>query len=319
MSVSRQIPFRSFLVPHAGPGDGTSRPRRPTATLKVIPEHGPGLGRREPHERGQRQDPEAGRHRSGPRGQRAGRDQEGIGSWTRARRERGGRLLRAARQDEKGRVGEPSFVAVADEKEFLGNFEVVKAGEKINEVKPKTEGSAAFNRMIACAFRNGYALLAPKSDRGGLEAALEAKQDISAEMAGLESWLAENDGTVVGTAAGIKFAAKQAGEELKKVERQLPPRRTGDRPLLRSYPGSLRQGHGGGAQRISLALAGIRCDKQGSIRIIGRARLVSGGQVSKAVAGIPPVTENLLCRRAGRSVRLRRRRHRHSQAGRRLP
>ena len=47
-------------------------------------------------------------------------------------------------------------------------------------------------------------------------------------------------------------------------------------------------------KEISLAMAGIRCDKQGSIRIIGRARLVSGGLVSKAVAGIPPVTENLL-------------------------
>ena len=45
---------------------------------------------------------------------------------------------------------------------------------------------------------------------------------------------------------------------------------------------------------ISLAAAGIRCDKQGSIRIIGRARLVNGGLVSKAVAGIPPVKENLL-------------------------
>jgi len=45
---------------------------------------------------------------------------------------------------------------------------------------------------------------------------------------------------------------------------------------------------------ISLAVAGIRCDKQGSIRVIGRARLVNGGLVSKVFATIPPVNEKLL-------------------------
>jgi hypothetical protein len=41
-------------------------------------------------------------------------------------------------------------------------------------------------------------------------------------------------------------------------------------------------------------MAGIRCDKQGAIRVIGRARLAPGGKVSKAVAELPPVNENLL-------------------------
>ncbi len=208
-----------------------------------------------------------------------------------------------------------AFVAVADEKEFLASFEVVKAGEKISEVRPKSGGvkpeipgmkkaaPAAKNmkldgapRSVATtclAFRNGYALLSPISDRAALEAAVEAKQDISAEMAGLESWLAENDGTIVGTAAGIKYAVKQAGEELKKSKDKM---RSGDAEMPEILP-SLLDFYGkvlaAAPSQLSLAVAGIRCDKQGSIRVIGRARLVKGGLVSTAVAGIPPVTENL--------------------------
>ena len=45
---------------------------------------------------------------------------------------------------------------------------------------------------------------------------------------------------------------------------------------------------------LSLVMAGIRSDKQGSVRIIGRARLIHGGLLSTAVAGIPPVKENVL-------------------------
>ena len=144
--------------------------------------------------------------------------------------------------DEKGAVGffmmpgkteketaTVTFVAVADEKAFRGNFEVVKAGEKISEVKPKPQEvkpaapgvpqpmpTTRSTATVCLAFRNGYALLSAKSDRAAVEAGVEARQSIAAEMAGLESWLAENDGTVVGTAAGIKYAARQAGEELKK-------------------------------------------------------------------------------------------------------
>ncbi|MGA2253924.1 MAG: hypothetical protein ABSG53_04620 [Thermoguttaceae bacterium] len=181
-----------------------------------------------------------------------------------------------------------TFVAVANEKEFLGNFEVVKAGEKISEVKLKTS-----NTTTHClAMRNGYALLSPKSDRAALEAAVEAKQDISAEMAGLESWLAENDAVVVGTAAGIKYAAKQASEGLAKSKDEIAnaPEAAALRPILDLYGKALTAM----PSQFSLAVAGIRCDKEGSIRIVGRARLVNGGLISNAIAGIPPVKENLL-------------------------
>jgi hypothetical protein len=181
------------------------------------------------------------------------------------------------------------FFAVADEKEFLSNFKVVRDEGKIKEIHLKVPSGNAY----CLAFRNGYAVLSHASESSAVEAALEAKQSIAAEMAGLESWLAENDGTVVGTAAGIKYAAKQAGEELKKSNEDLGKR--GEVPivthaLLDLYAKALEAV----PNEVSLALAGIRCDKAGSIRILGRARLASGGQVSKAIAGIPPLTGNLL-------------------------
>ena len=164
----------------------------------------------------------------------------------------------------------------------------MKAGEKISEIKLKVPSTTTY----CLAMLHGYALIAPKSDRAAVEAAVEAKQSIAAEMAGLESWLAENDASAVGTSAGIKYAAKQAGAELGKSRDNF-----GGGPDA-AIMGSILNRYGkvpeAASKEISLAVAGIRCDKQGSIRIIGRARLLDSGLVSKALAGIPPVTENLL-------------------------
>ena len=221
--------------------------------------------------------------------------------------------------DEKGAAGffvvpgktekDPSvtaiFVAVADEKEFLANFEVVKSGEAISEIKPKSdEDKPAIGGMgpprgprstaTSClAFRGGFALLAPKSDRAALEAAVNANQTIAAEMTGMESWLAENDGVLVGTAAGIKVGAKKAEIDFK------DPNRAGGSTaemaaFSKSFESFFCKSCMAAPNEVSLVTTGIRCDMQGSIRVIGRARLVSGGLVSKAVAGIPPVSEKLL-------------------------
>ena len=143
------------------------------------------------------------------------------------------------------------FVAISNEKEFLANFEVVKAGEKISEIKFKTPGGDTATHCLA--MRNGYALFSPKSDRAALEAAIEAKQDISAEMAGLESWLAENDAVVVGTAAGIKYAAQAGQRRTEKSEGQSWRSECGRRcrctgGRVASLPGSLRQGRDGNAE-----------------------------------------------------------------------
>jgi len=190
---------------------------------------------------------------------------------------------------EKDPVAGAFFVAVENEKEFLGNFEVVKEG-KISEVKSKSEhgGSTSF-----LAFLHGYALIADKTDRGALEAAVEAKQSIATEMKGYESWLAENDASMVGTAAGIKFAAKQAQDELKK-SKDAGTETPDAAAMMKSLEVYLDKSLQAAPSEFSLVMAGIRCDKQSAIRLIGRARLVQGGKVAKTIATIPPLKENLL-------------------------
>jgi hypothetical protein len=219
--------------------------------------------------------------------------------------------------DEKGAFGffvvptkgekEPAagavFVAVADEKEFLDNFNVVKSGDKVKEVNFKTQtaarGRPADSATHCLVILHGLAVMSPLSDRAAVEAAVNSKQSIAAEMSGYESWLADNDACVVGTAAGIKFAAEQMKAGLK-MEASVPLKdapnlATSDADeMLKSF--KKRFGHALDItpKEISLAMAGIRGDKKGAIRVISRARLVQGGKVSKAVAELSPVNENLL-------------------------
>jgi hypothetical protein len=194
-----------------------------------------------------------------------------------------------------------AFVAIAGEKDFLANFKDV-SGEAIKEVTTKNLHPEALPKggvphdgpSMFVGFRHGYALLTSDRFKAALEAALASKQDVSAETTGLESWLAENDGTVVGTAAGIKYAAAQAAAELKKArdnDGSMPPEAAA---LIHNIMDLYGKAVQAAPSEISLAVAGIRYDQQGSIRVTGRARLTSGGQVAKVFAGIPPVKEKLL-------------------------
>jgi hypothetical protein len=182
------------------------------------------------------------------------------------------------------------FVAVTSEKEFLANYEVEKADEKINEVKVTSNRFGNnVTRKYCVAFLHGYAVLATAGDRAAVEAAVASTQGLAAEMAGLESWLSENDGNVVATPAGIKYAAKQAKEELRNAKDEVA-----QVPALRTIVDVYGKALEAAPAEISLAMAGIRSDKQGSIRIIGRARLIGGGLVSNALAGTPAVKEKFL-------------------------
>jgi hypothetical protein len=200
------------------------------------------------------------------------------------------------------------FVAVTDEKEILDNFDVVKAGGKVLEVRPKAKATAKIEtrpqtkaaptraNTSYLALRNGYAVLSPHSDRLAVETAVEAKQSIAAEMAGLESWLAENDGSLVGTAAGIEFAAKQAAQRRKQNGGDGTGAVVGSPRVAMMFPFLDLQNMipDSASREFALVAAGIRCDKQSSISILGRARLVNGGLASLALSGIQPATEKLL-------------------------
>ena len=198
-----------------------------------------------------------------------------------------------ATKSEKAPVVGAVFIAVANEKEFLDNFEIVKSGDKIKEVKIKSQPGSGGSATHCLAILHGYAVISPMSDRTAVEAAVNSKTSIASEMSGYESWLAENDACIVGTAAGIKFAAEQMRDAVKKSEgADSAPPETAE--LMKSFQKIYGNVLEAAPKEISLAVAGIRCDKQGAIRVIGRARLAPGGKVSKAVAELPPVNENLL-------------------------
>ena len=180
------------------------------------------------------------------------------------------------------------FFAVADEKAFLGNFEVVKAGEKLSEIKLKTADATIY----CLAMRGGYALIAPKSDRAAIEAALEAKQDV------LPRWPAWSRGSPKTTPRwpALPPASSMPRERPARDSKKSKEGMAGAAEMagLHSFLDVLDKAMEAAPHELSLALAGIRCDKQGTVCVIGRARLASGGLVSAAVATIPPVKESLL-------------------------
>ena len=180
------------------------------------------------------------------------------------------------------------FIAVKDVHAFRSNFEIVKVGEKISEIKMKSAYGPAFPSIPGfLAFVHGYAIIADHN-KAAVEAAVESKQSIAADMAGYESWLAENDASVVGTAAGIKLASEQIRDELK------ASKTAGSDPASELFQRTFGNALAVAPNEVLLAMAGIRCDKQGNIRVIGRGRLVQGGTVSKAIAQLPPLKDNLL-------------------------
>ncbi len=163
------------------------------------------------------------------------------------------------------------FVAVADEKEFLDNFNVVKSDEKIKEVNIKSQSAAGSNHTTHClAMLHGLAVISYKDERAAVEAAVNSKKSIAAEMSGYELWLAENDACVVATTAGIKCAAEEIKDELKNSEGagSAPPEMA---ELLKSFQKIYGNVLEAAPKEVSLAVAGIRCDKQGAIRVIARA------------------------------------------------
>jgi hypothetical protein len=183
-----------------------------------------------------------------------------------------------------------TFYAVSDIQQFRSNFEIVKADEKIIEIKLKTPFGSTVPGYLA--FLHGYAVIADQN-KAAVEAAVNSKQSIAAEMSGYESWLAENDACVVGTAAGIKYATKQMQDELKKSQ-AAPTALPETAELAKNFQKLYANALDVTPKEVSLAMAGIRGDKQGAIRVIGRARLIQGGKLSKAIAELQPINENLL-------------------------
>jgi hypothetical protein len=188
------------------------------------------------------------------------------------------------------RAAEPASmmaVPVADYKEFLGQFNGAKPDEKISEI-------TAAGAKTAVAHRGGYALLVPLRFRPALEKALDAKENIAGELAGIEPWLAENDAAFVGTRAGIRWAAAAARQELKHAE-DLPDAGMGSsmdtiRAMLRFYDQMLALAE----EEVALAAAAVSADDQGTVRVTGRVRFVKQSKLGESLAAIKPADQDLM-------------------------
>ena len=200
------------------------------------------------------------------------------------------------------------FVAVADEKEFLGNFEIVKAGEKISEVKLKDQARSAARyqlQLLPCLpqrlrlDRGEKRSGGPGSGRRGQAGHLR-RDGRAGTVAGRER---RHRGRHCGRHQVCRQAGRRGTEESRKDERR--QQRTG-RGHAAVLPGSLRHSPGGRAQgnlagrgRHPLRQAGL--DPHHRPGTAGQRRPgVQGRRRNSARHG------ELALRRAGRSVRLRR-------------
>jgi hypothetical protein len=188
---------------------------------------------------------------------------------------------------------------VTNFKQFLGQFEGAKADGEISEMK-----TAAGTLFLAR--RGGYAL-GTREGRKALEQVLGAKQSIAAEVAGIEPWLAANDAAFVGTRAGIALAAAQGRQQLEKLDKDFGKigkdfgtggdanLASGDplasmRMVLRFYGKVLEAAE----KEVALAAVGVSADNQGTIRVKGRLRLLSGSQLGQSLGQLPPQRQDLL-------------------------
>ena len=176
---------------------------------------------------------------------------------------------------------------VTDFKQFLGQFEGTKADGEISDIK------TAKGAQFFVARRGGYALLAQRDGRKALEQVLGAKQSIAAEAAGIEPWLAANDGAFVGTRRHRPGAA-----EARKALADLIPRAdlnvaAGPAASMRAVLGFYVTVLEAAEKEVALAAVGVSADEQGTVRVKGRLQLLRGSQLGQSLGQIQP-QQNLL-------------------------
>ncbi len=179
------------------------------------------------------------------------------------------------------------LLPVTDYRAFLDQFHPAKTGEKVTEV-------SAMGKTALVAGRGDYALLAAPRDRKALEAVLEAKQSIEAEVAGLRPWLAENDVAVVATARTVKLLAAQKIEEARQMKQRFSSmgRRGMDEILaMFDYQEKTCQLI---SDEVSGVALGVRLDSQGVLQVSNRVCLAPGGTFDQVLAQVGPAQADLL-------------------------
>ena len=106
------------------------------------------------------------------------------------------------------------LVPVTDYREFLAQLHPVKPDEKVTEVE-------AMGKFGLAANRGHYAILAAPQHRKAIQAMLEFKHGIDADLADLRPWLAENEVAAVATTRGIKLVCDMGIKTALKIRKDV--------------------------------------------------------------------------------------------------
>lgn len=177
------------------------------------------------------------------------------------------------------------FVPVTDYDKFLAP---VKRGES----KPGIAQVEVWSSKFLAKRVGSYAVFAEPQHESVLETGMSPGA-LSEELASLAPYLAENELSAVVTSHGIFFGARVAEQHIRQIRELLlgdGEESAGPMKILELY------GHALNAleNQATCLAAGVRLEKQGGLRLTGRASLVARGLAAAAVAQFAPMKEEPL-------------------------
>jgi hypothetical protein len=137
---------------------------------------------------------------------------------------------------------------------------------------------------LLVASKNSYAVFVHSGDAGRklLDSVLQRPAGVSAAIAPLKTWLAEQDMAAFTTSSGVKVFMDRAGSRLKALGNSQGT------ASGRQMSATMEQMIPVVEKEVSQFGIGLRIDDDHSVRLVSHAQLLSGGELSKALSDIPP-------------------------------
>lgn len=184
--------------------------------------------------------------------------------------------------DEPGGTATVVFVAVRDQAALL---ESVAAGEAVAGIHEVTVAGQA----MQMGFRGEYAVLVEEGDQGALETVLKTPQTLAEPMRPLEARLNQATAYVATTPTGIRMVQQQvlAGLEIARQQAEMMPQGAAGLDMYEVLFASLDQ-------EVTHAMAGLRREEDGSLRVLLGALFAEGGVLAELSQAAEPPEIDLL-------------------------
>ncbi len=167
-----------------------------------------------------------------------------------------------------------AFVPVTDYQAFIAQLEPEKPTAKITTVEIGFE-------KLAVGQAGDFAAITEASNRRFLKRVLKSTESIAGQLAPLQDWLDENDGSLVVTRQGIEAITTAARKGLKDAKEAMAAMGGDDAQMavagLSMYDGLFDAMEA----EVETFAAGARLDDQGNMHLLSRTRFVAGGQAAK--------------------------------------